>query len=424
MNMMMSEDQDQVEAVLLSTDYAAPDIPEELLALPKIKVLTGAMKAALGDNGLKTIHCTASSTIDDLHGDLMTEACVRDMARQAVSALSGKGMTIFLNHRYSVPEDVFGRTYSSQVITRANDGDTGVPIWDMDLDVALATTNERVGKTWDLLFTDQITLGVSIGAYITEYEFKDKDAGFWGGLIINKVMLVEASIVGIPANQRSWVQNGVIAIGKSLGINEKEIRKHLGLRKTEDLKETEMPPTTITLGENGTETITITTLTTTETNTLSVPAMQKASEVTANEAAPETESPAEVAADEASSEAPEGETSVEETALADAAPGIATQLAAGETPELEVILEALEHAAIELRAIRASAAAYETENASLRTELTQAMADRDFAAEIVEQIAKSPLGRKTQFQTPVESFRARFAGIYDEGFLKLIDETE
>lgn len=420
MNMMTTED--QVEAVLLSTDYAAPDIPEELLALPKIKVLTGAMKAALGDNGIKTIHCTASSTIDDLHGDLMTEECVRDMARQATNTLSGKGMTIFLNHRYAVPEDVFGRTYASQVISRTNDADTGLPIWDMDLDVALATTNERVGKTWDLLFTDQITLGVSIGAYILEYDFKDKDAGFWGGLIIRKVMLVEASIVGIPANQRSWVQNGVIAIGKSLGINEKEIRKHLGLRKTEDLKETEMPPTKITLGEAGAETLTINTITITTDE--AAPATESPADVTADEAAPETESPVEEAADEAPPEAPEGETPVDETALADAAPGIATQLAAGETPELEVILEALEHAAIELRAVRASAAAYETENASLRTELTQAMADRDFAAEIVEQIAKSPLGRKTQFQTPVESFRTRFAGIYDEGFLKLIDETE
>lgn len=407
MNMMLADGQDLVVAEP-DVEYAAPEVPEELRSLPKIKVLTGAMKAALGDNGLKTIHCTASSTIDDLHGDLMTEACVRDMAKQAVSALSGKGMTIFLNHRYSVPEDVFGRTYASQVITRANDPETNLPIWDMDLDVALATTNERVGKTWDLLFTDQITLGVSIGAYITEYEFKDKDAGFWGGLIINKVMLVEASIVGIPANQRSWVQNGVIAIGKSLGINEKEIRKHLGLRKTEDLKETEMSADTPTI----------------ETNAPSDPATQEAGEVIANEAAPETESPAEEAADEAAPEATEGETPVEETALADAAPGIATQLAAGETPEFDLVLEALEHAATELRSVRASLAAAETEIASLRTELTQAQADRDFAAEIVEQIAKSPLGRKTQFRTPVESFAARFSGIYDQGFLKLIDETE
>lgn len=404
MNMMLAEGQDSIETGILSTEYASPDIPEELLGLPKIKVLTGAMKAALGDNGIKTIHCTASSTIDDLHGDQMTEACVRDMAHQALTSLSGKGMTIFLNHRYSVPEDVFGRTYASQVITRTNDADTGLPVWDMDLDVLLATTNERVGKTWDLLFTDQITLGVSVGAYITEYEFKDKDAGFWGGLIINKVMLVESSIVGIPANQRSWIQNGVIAIGKSLGINEKEIRKHLGLRKTEDLKETEMPPT-IETDEAAPET-------------------EITAQVTADEAAPETESPAEEAPDEAVVEITEGETPVEETALADTAPGIATQLAAGEQPEFAIILEALEYAAIELRSVRASLAVAETENAALRTELTQAIADRDFAAEIVEQIAKSPLGRKTQFRAPVESFAARFGNIYDPGFLKLIDETE
>lgn len=401
--MMLAETGEPVESVALSTEWEAPEVSEEIRNLPKIKVLTGAMKSAVTDGGFKAIHCTASSTIDDLHGDMMTEACVRDMAAQASRALSGKGMTIFLNHRYNIPEDVFGRTYASQVVTRGNDPDTGLPVWDLDLDVILATTNERVVKTWELIDTDQITMGVSIGAYITEYDFKDKEAGFWGGLIINKVLLVEASIVGIPANQRSWVQNGVIAIGKSLGINEKEIRKHLGLRKSEDLKEADMN---------------------TETNDPTVPVQQEVGEVPATEAAPETESPVEEATDEAVVETPEGETPVEETALADAAPGIATQLAAGETPEFALVLEALEHAAIELRGVRASLTAAETEIASLKAELTQAKADRDFAAEIVEQIAKSPLGRKTQFQAPVESYRARFAGVYDDGFLKLIDETE
>jgi hypothetical protein len=147
----------------------------------------------------------------------MTDDCVRDMAVQA----KAKGLTIFLNHKYNVPEDVFGVATGAAVTSREQQD--GNPIWDLDLDIDLAGTNERVPKTYALIKQDKVKLGVSIGAMIEDWDFKDEDKGFFGGLLIKKVNLLEASIVGIPAQQRSWVQNAVWAIKALARAQEPEL---------------------------------------------------------------------------------------------------------------------------------------------------------------------------------------------------------
>lgn len=409
---------DLIDEAIASAEV--PDVPPEIRALPKINIITGAMKIAeSGDDTVHLINVTASSTTEDLYGDSITEECIRDMARQAMKQLSGKPMTFFFNHRYSVPEDVFGKVASSSLVSRANEED-GTPIWDLDLAVQLAWSRQRVRDTWTLIKEDGVTLGVSIGAYILEYSFKDEKQGFWGGLIIEKMLLVETSIVGIPANQRSWVQNGVIAIGKSLGLNERALQKYVNGRMDREGVLMRSKNASLTAATETTVTEQTTESAATEETKSADPA-----QVEATEAAPEQESPAEEATVEETSETPADETTESpDSALTEAAPEVARKLEAGEVPEFEIVLQALEQAATELSASRARVKTLEAENTDLTAKLTQATQERDFATEIVEQIAKTPLGRKTQFAAPINSLRAKFAGIYDDGYLKLIDESQ
>jgi hypothetical protein len=435
---------DLVEEAMLTLGESAPDTVEEILKLPKVKLFTGALKAYETSGGRRVFRATASSTIKDLHGDLMTEDCIRDMALQARNGPTGNGLTIFLNHRYNVPEDVAGKVAGSQVLNREND-EAGLPIWDMDYEISLASGSARLDQTWNLIHNDGITLGISIGAYILEYDFVDKEEGFWGGLIINKVLLVETSIVGIPANQRSWIQNGVIAIGKSLGIEEKTIRRVLDGKearpmtlKTASTDTVTVAPQIINDGDSvihvpgktaegdvvyakESNDVLLASLREKAVEAPEAPSADEAQEPA--EAAPETESPAEPI--EETSETPDVETTEADAAPAlDAiAPDIALSLNSGSTPTVELVLAALEQAAATLSTVRAEKAILQVKYDEVVAERDQAVKDRNDAAEIIAIVARSPLGRKTQFQAPVQSFRAKFGDIYDEAFLKLL-ETE
>jgi len=91
---------------------------------------------------------------------------------------------------------------------------------------------------------------------------------------------------------------------------------------------------------------------------------------------------------------------------------------------VELVLAALEQAAATLSAVRAEKADLQVKYDALIGERDQAIKDRDDAAEIIALVARSPLGRKTQFVAPVQSFRSKFGDIYDEAFLKLLEGTE
>src|SRR6185295_18559592 len=196
------------QLLLESTELNPVTISGEVEASqPTFKMYSGALKAFEREDGRKMLSCTASSSVEDLHGDTMTASCVQDMAPQA----KRKSMVIFLNHSYDVPEDVFGYVADARVVSRATDTD-GSAIFDLDLDIVLNEANDRAIATYAAIKDQGVKLGVSIGALITDWKLKDEKAGWWGGLIIEGVNLLEASIVGIPANPRSWVQNAVRAL--------------------------------------------------------------------------------------------------------------------------------------------------------------------------------------------------------------------
>lgn len=434
-----------------------PDLIAELDALyPKFKIITNEFKAGeqeLGGSLIKTLHCTASSTITDLHGDMMTMECVKDMAKQA-----RHGLTIFLNHQYSAPEDVAGKVIRAQAKNSGEADDDGAEIWDLHYDIALTRFNPRVEQTYNQISEDGIRLGVSIGAYIVEYDYKDQDRGIFGGLIINKVLLVETSIVGIPANQRSWVQNGVMGVAKFIGLknlfdsDEPEFRLEKRLWRVldgrdpapdepkekmimaETTPDTEIAPETeITLADDTDDACADCGLSPDECKCNGRRRRRDAevdetdsvdeTQVTA-EAAPDQESTAEQTTESADQDTADEITEEATSALEETAPEIALSLGAGATPDVELVLVALEHAAEQVRELKAEKATLESQVTVLTGERDQARTDAEFAAEILVRVAKSPLGRKTQFVEPIASFQARLSGIYDEAFLKLMDETE
>ena len=81
---------------------------------------------------------------------------------------------------------------------------------------------------------------------------------------------------------------------------------------------------------------------------------------------------------------------------------------------LEIVLSFLEGATEEVASLRRQVE-------TVTAERDEARQDVQRATEVIETIAKTPLGRKARFAGPVTSFRARFAGYYDEDFLKVLD---
>jgi hypothetical protein len=389
-----------------TTTLEADDVVQP--AGPTFKIFTGMLKTyEKGDgDGRKYLSCTASSTVEDLHGDRMTEECVMGMAPQAKS----KGMTIFLNHSYKFPEDVFGKTTDAKIISRANDAN-GKAVYDLDLEIVLNEANPRALETYASIKDQGMKAGVSIGAMIEDWDFIDEEAGFWGGLEIKQVDLLEASIVGIPANQRSWGVNGI----KSLGAPKEIISKALGKSAPEPTLSIGLPATT--------NTFTTTALEITmagcpdcgqskgEGDSCTNKFHKNAEPEVENSTAPEEETPAEdVPETEPDPEAENGVATLEDAEIA--LDSLKTAGASGIL--LDTVMGFLEGATEEVVSLRKALDEVTQERDELRKEILA-------AAEIVETIARTPIGRKTQFTGPVTAFRARFGGMYDEDFLKALE---
>ncbi len=346
--------------------------------------MTGALKAVETADGKKTLHCTASSTINDRHGDEITEECIRDMSVQALA----KGMTIFLNHKYNWPEDAIGKTFAAQVVNRVSDED-GNQIWDMDLDIQMANSNERGMKSWRLIKEDGLNAGISIGAMIEDWEYIDKDAGFFGGLRIKKVDLMEASIVGVPANQRSWVQNAVKAI-KSFTASADEAEEN-------PVDEETTTPMTLAADAAPAEPVE-------ETPEIVLESVEAEAEVESPEPVIEpVETPQEL---------PEVQASAQEV--------VEETDEASETDEVsdDDIVLALTLTIADLRAqLKAAKSEIETLQTSNK-ELAEYVTETDAT---LAAVANTPIGRKTSVSKTVDTFHTRVSEIYGPQIAKYLE---
>ena len=167
------------------------------------KIYTNALKAYEADNGDRFVTGTTSSTIRDLHGDEMTLSALKSM-----EATAKQNMTIWLNHEYQVPDDLFGSVKDARIVKRIDED--GQEVFDLDVDISVVSEDENPEAIRAYRAIKRgVKLGLSIGARVDRVSKKvDKSTGE-ETYVIDSVKLMEASVVGIPANQRSYLQNAV-----------------------------------------------------------------------------------------------------------------------------------------------------------------------------------------------------------------------
>lgn len=143
-----------------------------------------------------TLVATASSTAIDLESDRFTKSALEQMRD------GFKGRVIFMNHSYRVPVDVFGVVEETSLVKREGR-------LDLDMVIRVETGNSLAVQTYEYV-VNGTRLGVSVGVIVTEAE-KSEDEDEYGKRIvdISGVIPLEASIVGIPANQTAWTQEAV-----------------------------------------------------------------------------------------------------------------------------------------------------------------------------------------------------------------------
>jgi HK97 family phage prohead protease len=177
----------------------------------------GTLKAFRDPDGKMRLSGIASSTVKDLHGDTMLASALADMENAA-----NNNLTIFGNHSYEVPEDVYGSVESARYTPAGLTDKSGDPVHDLHFEVRINEVNPRAIDTWKAI-DGGTKLGLSIGAMIPEGgAIKDKKNGTY---TIAHVELVETSIVGIPANPRSWIDSAVKSIKSAHGPQEVPVEK-------------------------------------------------------------------------------------------------------------------------------------------------------------------------------------------------------
>lgn len=170
------------------------------LGYPVAKFIATDVPAFKSADGIPV---TASTTAVDLAGDDFDLEALRQMKEAAL------GSTVFLNHAYEVPEDVYGKVASADVERRSVFNPlTGQNAnhWCLDLDVTPVgeEENPRAVRVTNMLRKSQLKLGVSVTVLVLAYrERKD------GGRTITMVYYLESSMVGIPCNQTAWAHDGV-----------------------------------------------------------------------------------------------------------------------------------------------------------------------------------------------------------------------
>lgn len=380
----------------------------------KFNIYSGLIKAYESADGRKRLRTTASSTIKDLVGDVIAPDAIFRMADKARG-----NMTIFLNHEYKVPEDVLGSTEAAEVVERGAD-ERGNPILDLDLDIVVNESNPRAVSTWDAIQSG-VKLGTSIGA-IVRNAHKAAD----GSYEITDLELLEASIVSLPANPRSWVQYAM----KSLVTDEitteiEEVEKTDSTVNIAIHIDANEGPHTENVVDNSVESGTSSETDVEETEveaSVSDEAIStaSASEPTAQEASTSGSEPENALLDETSDDQPAilGDTitlDAEESLEAEQEP---------EEPSRDVIeLKTVDVAnlANALKTALSRIGELEKENAELKTKSADLADNFAVAKQIIDRIAALPLGRKTHFSEAVNDFRRRFP-MYDDEFIKFLEK--
>lgn len=169
----------------------------------------GELSSALQQLPRPVVRMTGSSTEQDLDGDVMYPSAIQDMTHVSPD------LSLWRNHSYNLPDDLFGTLIGSPW-TVASAGITD--LW-LQSDVAVIVP---ASVTTFLFIQQGRRIGTSGGFQVEEAEYIDRHSGkpipedrvsledVIDGAVslgIKRVRAVEWSTVGIPSNQRSWVES-------------------------------------------------------------------------------------------------------------------------------------------------------------------------------------------------------------------------
>lgn len=178
---------------------AAP--PQEITG-PKFQIITKELSGGLGEDGRRRFRATASSTIEDLSGDEIQLPALEQMAQKF-----RQGITIFMDHKFREVDKAFGLTDGAEIVQRGVNA-KGMPIWDLDITGVVNTPNPRAVQLADSIDGKFVKLGTSVTAFVNKHQRHPNGRG----MLISGLDVIEASIVGVPDNQRSWAKSAAIAI--------------------------------------------------------------------------------------------------------------------------------------------------------------------------------------------------------------------
>jgi len=172
-------------------------IPGEEWPTPDFVVVSQAIKLAPEATETdRVVLATASSTSYDLDSDRFTKEALEDMAA------GFSGLTIFLNHNYKVPVDIFGQVLGTRLIEREG-------LLDLDMKIRVTSHNPAADQTYGMI-KDGFQLGVSVGVLVLDYEKMEEEQHLGRTVVaLKRAYPLEASIVGIPSNRRGWVQQAI-----------------------------------------------------------------------------------------------------------------------------------------------------------------------------------------------------------------------
>jgi hypothetical protein len=157
-------------------------------------------------------HAAASRRVSPKPSDHAVER--KMSALEDLRAAFSGGLNIFTDHEHKV-DNVFGRSDSAEIrASGEKDPKTGAPIYDLHIAGFVNTPNPRMAQLADSMESG-ITFGASIGARLREHK-RNKAGGF----DIHHLEGKEASLVGIPMNQRSWTYKSAL-IGRAVSAAER-----------------------------------------------------------------------------------------------------------------------------------------------------------------------------------------------------------
>ena len=146
------------------------------------------------ESGKRRFKMIASSTVVDMGKDEIKLSALHDL-----EVAFKRGLNIFTDHDHTV-DNVFGRTDTAQIMDSGEkDAKTGAPIYDLHVAGVVNEPDPRMVRLADSIDGGYVTFGASIGAVVKEHQ-RNKA----GGMDIYHLDGKEASLVGIPMNQRSW----------------------------------------------------------------------------------------------------------------------------------------------------------------------------------------------------------------------------